>query len=233
MTQHASHTTAGFFNADMAAGYDQRNAGLKPISDCLHFLMGMVLEDLPPDARILCVGVGTGAEILALAGAHPGWSFTGVDSSAEMLAVGRDRLGAAGVLGRCRLVHGYVDDVADTGFDAVVSLLVAHFVAAADRPAFYRAIHDRLRPGGRFVSAEISADLDAAAAPAMTDDWRLVHARMGADADALAALPAMLRDVLAVVTPDRTEALWRDAGFVATVPFFQGFLIRAWHARKG
>ena len=151
MTRHASFSTAGFFNQEMADAYDRRNSALKPISDGLHFLMRLVLNDLPADARLLCVGVGTGAEILSLASACPGWTFVGVDPSAEMLAVGRHRLEQAGVLDRCELIQGYVDDVQDAGFDAALSLLVAHFVKREDRPGFYAAVHDRLKPGGHFV----------------------------------------------------------------------------------
>ena len=223
---------ADFFNREMAAGYDRRNAGLSPISDCLHFLMRLVLADLPDDARILCVGVGTGAEILSLAAARPGWSFVGVDPSGDMLAVAAARLEGAGVADRCRLVMGHVEDVAEAGFDAAVSLLVAHFVKRPDRPAFYRAIHDRLRPGGRFVSAEISGDLDAASFPAILADWGEVQKLMGATPASLAALPTMLRDTLGIVSPADTAALWRSAGFSDPVAFFQAFMIHGWHATK-
>jgi tRNA (cmo5U34)-methyltransferase len=233
MSQHASFSTSGFFNQEMADAYDRRNAGLKPISDGLHFLMRLTLADLPADAHVLCVGVGTGAEILSLAQAFPGWSFVGVDPSAEMLAVGRHRLEQAGLLDRCDLIQGYVGDVAGTGFDAVVSLLVAHFIQRPDRPAFYAAVHDRLKPGGRFLSAEISADLAAATFPAMLADWKQVQAMMGATPESLAGLEGMLRNVLGVLPPDDTEALWRAAGFAQPTPFFQAFMIRGWHAKRG
>ena len=222
-----------FFNQDVADAYDRRNAGLKPISDNLHFLMRLVLADLPAEARVLCVGVGTGAEILSLAEAFPRWSFVGVDPSGEMLAVGRHRLAQAGVRDRCELIEGYVEDVAEIGFDAVVSLLVAHFIKRPERPAFYSAIHDRLKPGGRFVSAEISGDLDAPEFPAMLEDWKQVQTLMGATPDSLAKLPAMMREVLGVVPVEETERLWREAGFALPVPFFQAFMIRGWHAVKG
>lgn len=232
MTQHASFSTQGFFNQEMAEAYDRRNAGLKPISDGLHFLMRLTLADLPADARVLCVGVGTGAEILTLAEAFPAWTFVGVDPSAEMLAVGRHRLEQAGVMDRCALIAGYVEDVAETGFELIVSLLVAHFIQRDGRPAFYAAVHDRLKPGGRFLSAEISADLDAPEFPAMLEDWKQVQSRMGATPESLANLPAMMRDVLGVLPPGETESLWRDAGFGRPIPFFQAFMIRGWHATR-
>ena len=41
------------------------------IKDALHLLTGTVLSELPPKAKILCVGAGTGAEILYLAQKFP------------------------------------------------------------------------------------------------------------------------------------------------------------------
>lgn len=224
--------TPGFFTQEIADAYDARNSGLKPISDNLHFLIRLVLAKLPVDARVLCVGVGTGAEVLSLAQAYPGWSFVGVDPSAEMLRVGRRRLEAAGVLDRCELLQGYVDDTPGDRFDAVVSVFVAHFVKRHERPAFYSAIHDRLKPGGRFVSAEISGDLDAPEFPVMLEDWKQVQTLMGATPESLAKLGDMMRDMLGVLPPGDTEAMWRDAGFPLPIPFFQAFMLRGWHAKR-
>lgn len=216
----------------MADAYDRRNSALAPISDSLHFLVRLVLADLPADARVLCVGVGTGAEILSLATAYPGWSFVGIDPSEEMLAVGRRRLGQAGVLHRCELLHGYAADAPRDGFDAAVSLLVAHFIKRDDRHAFYSAIHNSLKLEGVFVSAEISGDLDAPDYPAVLEDWKRIQSLMGATPDSLANLSRMMRDVLGVLTPAETEALWEASGFPRPIPFFQAFMIRGWHATK-
>lgn len=218
------------FDQDIADAYDRRNDALAPISTNLHFLVRMVLADVPVDARVLCVGVGTGAEILSLAATFPGWFFVGVDPSAEMLAVGRRRLEQAGVMHRCELVQGYVEDAPREAFDAVVSLLVAHFIKGEDRPAFYAAIYDRLKPGGRFVSAEISGDLNAPEFPTMLEDWKQVQTLMGATPQSLEKLGGMMRDTLGVLAPKETEALWRAAGFAMPIPFFQSFMIRGWHA---
>lgn len=219
-----------FFDQDMADAYDRRNDALAPISTNLHFLLRLVLADLPVDARVLCVGVGTGAEILSLAAAFPGWFFVGVDPSAEMLAVGRRRLEQAGILHRCELVQGYVEDAPREAFDAVVSLLVAHFIKGEGRPAFYGAIHDRLKSGGRFASAEISGDLDAPEFPAMLEDWKQVQTLMGATPQSLEKLGDMMRETLGVLSPDETRTLVRAAGFAMPIPFFQAFMIRGWHA---
>ena len=225
--------TPDFFTRDMAESYDAKNSKLAAISENMHFLVRLVLEDLPSRARVLCVGVGTGAEILSLAHAFPEWTFVGVDPSAAMLDVCRARLERDGVLQRCELVHGYVGDTPEGAeFDAVVSILVAHFVSRADRSAFYRTIHSRLKAGGCFVSTEISFDLDSAAFPGMLENWKRVQGLMGATPESLRALPEVLRDTLSVVSPEETGGLLKGAGFNLPVEFFQAFMIRGWYAKK-
>lgn len=222
-----------FFNHDMAKSYDEKNIKLAAISENMHFLIRLILTDAPSRARVLCIGVGTGAEILSLAKARPDWSFVGVDPSADMLEVCRARLEREGMLDRCELIQGYVDDAPQSAaFDVVLSVLVAHFVGREDRAAFYRHIHDRLRSGGWFVSTEICFDLNAAEFPPMLKNWEQVQALMGATPQSLQILPDTLRDVLSVLTPEQTEVLWRQSGFDLPVQFFQAFMIRGWYAQK-
>jgi len=221
-----------FFNPEMAARYDERNSGLSPIADCIHFLFRLTLQDLPANARVLCIGVGTGAEILSLSKAFPGWQFVGVDPSGPMLDVCRTRLGNAGVMDRCELVHGEVHDIPENeSFDAALAIMVAHFVERDERPRFYRAIHDRLRTGGYFVSTEISYDLGSAQYPSMLENWGRIQSLMGATPASLEKLPETLRNVLTVISPDETEAFWKAAGFERPVSFFQAFMARGWYAQ--
>jgi tRNA (cmo5U34)-methyltransferase len=52
------------FGRKMAANYDKGNAVFAPIRDSLNFIVRTILAELPTDARILCVGVGTGSELI-------------------------------------------------------------------------------------------------------------------------------------------------------------------------
>ena len=222
-----------FFNQDMAKRYDEINSKLSAISDSLHFLARLVLADLPSRARILCVGVGTGAEILSLAKARPDWTFVGVDPSKEMLEVCRSRLAHEGLSERCELIHGYVQDAPEgAAFDAVLSILVAHFIPRVERQGLYSNVFKRLKSDGYFVSAEISADLDAPEFPEMLKNWEQVQTLMGATPESLENLPCTLRNALSVLSPAETIALWRESGFAAPIPFFQAFMIRGLYARK-
>ncbi len=224
---------ADFFTKDMAQAYDEKNRRLAPIADNMHFLIRLILQDLPPQSRILCVGAGTGAEILSLSQAYPGFTFVGVDPSAEMLDVCRQRLEAAGVMERCDLIHGYVEDApGGEMFDAALSILVAHFVKREGRLAFYRNMQDRLKPGGYLINTEISFDLDAPEFPLMLKNWERVQTLMGATPDSLQALPRMMREVLSVLSGEETEDLLRESGIAMPLRFFQAFMISGWVGRK-
>src|SRR5690606_39254304 len=74
----------------------------------LHRMVSLLLaERVSGDGRILVLGAGGGLELRALAEAHPGWRFDGVDPSAAMLELARDT--AAPHMDRIALHQGYVD----------------------------------------------------------------------------------------------------------------------------
>jgi len=221
------------FGKEGAHLYDERNRPLASIAKCLHFLIQLVLRDLPDQAHVLCVGVGTGADMLSLAKAFPAWTFVGVDPSSAMLDVCREKLRDAGVSDRCHLVHGDVHDLAsDQAFDVALSILVAHFVAREDRVPFYKGMCDRLHNNGTLVTAEISFDLDSAAFPEMLKNWEGVQSLMGATPESLATLPRQLKEMLTVISPTETEHLLRQSGIQDPVRFFQAFMVCGWHGKK-
>ncbi|RUO35153.1 SAM-dependent methyltransferase [Aliidiomarina soli] len=199
----------------------------------MHLLIRLILQRAPADARVLCVGVGTGAEILALSKVFPGWTFVAIDPAKGMLEVCRERLQQAGILERCELIHGYLDEVAQgEGFDVVLNILVAHFVKRDDRRGLYQAMWSRLRENGHLISTEISYDLTSETYPLMLDNWREVQLLMGASVESLAKLPLALRNQLTVISSQDTDALLKQSGIDMPVRFFQAFMINGWYAIK-
>ncbi len=73
--------TSVVFDPIHASSYDKQFAKLAPVRDALNLLIRMVLSELPVDARILCIGVGTGRELIDLAQAFPQWRFTAIIAS--------------------------------------------------------------------------------------------------------------------------------------------------------
>lgn len=218
---------------EAAKVYDEKNRQLAPIADNMHFLIRLILKNAPVRARILCVGVGTGAEILSLSKAFPEWTFVGIDPSIGMLDVCRQRLESAGVVDRCELIHGYVHDLpSGENFDVALSILVAHFVKREERLGFYQAMSSRLRPGGFLINTEISFDLNSQEFPLMLKNWETVQILMGATPESLANLSQVLHEMLSVMSPVETENLLRQSGIHLPVRFFQAFMINGWYGLK-
>lgn len=219
--------------SETAKVYDEKNRQLAPIADSMHFLIRLILRSAPVRSRVLCVGVGTGAEILSLSKAFPEWSFVGVDPSIGMLNVCRERLEAAGVMNRCELIHGYVDAL-PTGenFDIALSVLVAHFVKREERVNFYQAMCGRLRSGGFLINTEISYDLDSKEFPMMLKNWEAVQLLSGANSESITNLSKTLREMISVISPTDTENLLKKSGISLPIQFFQAFMICGWYGVK-
>ena len=134
---------------------------------------------------------------------------------------------------RCELVAGYVHELPPRGdYDAVLSLLVAHFIPRAERADYFRQLSSRVRPGGILVNAEISFDLDAPEADTMLEAWTKIRALMGGTPESLAAVPRTMRDVLHLLPPAETEQLLRDAGIAMPIRFFESLMIHAWYGAR-
>lgn len=220
-----------------ATTYDQKWSRLAPINSALHLLTSAVLSELPSTARILCVGAGTGAEILYLAQKFPRWHFTAVEPSVAMLDVLRQRVEEHGISARCTFHAGYLDTLAPAPpFDAATAFLVSQFILDPKaRSEFFRSIAERLQPEGMLISSDLSGDLSCGAdSMGLLDVWF----RMMRDSGSIAQPEEMekmreayTRDV-AVLSPEKTQEIISDGGFGPPVPFFQAGMIHAWYAKR-
>lgn len=218
------------FNQDHATVYDERFAKLAPFRDALHLLTSAVLTPLREDARILCVGAGTGAELLGLAARFPNWHFTAVEPSGPMLDRCKKKAADAGITDRCDFHEGYLDSLPEgEPYDAATSFLVSQFVLAEDRRRdFFREIAKRLVPGGHLLNADLSADRTAETYPELFEVWLRLMAYSGLPPEAISQLRVVYGRDVAITPSEEIEALMMSAGFGKPVPFLQTGLIRAW-----
>lgn len=218
-----------------APGYDAQWARMAPIRESLYFLLEAVFAALPEDARLLCVGVGTGAEIAHLAQRFPRWRFLALDPSAQMIAACRTRAERDGFADRCEFHAGVLETLPEghAAFDGATSFLVSQFLLdPAARTVFFADIAKRLRTGGTLAWADLAWDTAAPDYPAMLGLWLQAMSGAGLDDDAIERMrTAYARDV-AILPPETVAALVVAAGFEAPLRFHQAGMIHGWCARR-
>ncbi len=219
-----------------ASSYDQQWSKMAPINGALHLLMRAVLSELPPQANILCVGAGTGAEILSLAQHFPDWRFTAVEPSTAMLEVFQRRAEEQGIASRCVFHPGYLDTLPSQGsFDAATAFLVSQFIPERDvRAAFFQSIAERLCPTGILLSSDLAGDLAATDCQDLLDVWFRVMSGSGSlpSPEGIKRMrEAYGRDV-AILPPQDVRDIITRGGFDSPVLFFQAGMIHAWYAKR-
>lgn len=109
--------------------------------------------------RVLEIGCGWGG-LAEVAARERGADVTGITLSTEQLRHARDRIAAEGLADRARFSLTDYRDTSGT-FDRIVSIEMFEAVGEENWPAYFRTVHDRLRPGGEAVIQVITIDDDA------------------------------------------------------------------------
>jgi len=219
-----------FSDAAAVASYADRTRRLVPGWDGLQTMATLLLaESAPPDAHVLVVGAGGGAELKAFADAHAGWRFTGVDPSAPMLDLARATL--AERADRVDFHQGYVNTAPAGPFDAASCLLTMHFVPHEQRLPTLREIRRRLKPGAPFVLAHMSF----AQSPDERDTWLsrdvAFASASGVEPEDARCAAETIGGTLPLLSPEDEEALLVQAGFAGKRLFYAGFTFRGWVTR--
>jgi tRNA (cmo5U34)-methyltransferase len=217
-----------------AATYDQQWSKMSAINGALHLLTSAVLSELPATAKVLCVGAGTGAEILYLAQRFPGWHFTAVEPSVPMLEVFRRKAEENGILSRCVLHAGYIDSLPTSeSFDGATAFLVSQFILSREhRVAFFESIARRLRPNGLLVSSDLAGDLSTLECESLLAVWFKLMSDSGLTNEGLERMRITYTRDVAVLPPAEVGKMIGQGGFEPPVRFFQAGMIHAWYGRR-
>ena len=217
-----------------AAGYDRQWSRTAPIRDCLSLLLEPLLAGLPEQARVLCVGAGTGQELAQLAGRFPRWRFTALDPSSTMIELCRQRASDEGFAARCEFHAGFLDTLPGSdAFDVATCFLVSQFITGADeRTRFFAGIRARLREGGLLASSDLAADIRSPAYAVLLPAWARMMAAADVPAETIERIRAAYAGDVAVLPPEQVEAIIAAGGFEAPVRFYQAGLIHGWISRR-
>ena len=168
------------------------------------------------DETVLDVATGTAAVAIELARRY-GCRVVGVDQSAEMLAEGRRRVGAAGLSSAVELQDARAETLPfeDAAFDGLTFTYLLRYVD--DPSATMRELARVVRPGS--VVAMLEFFEPQAAVPHIA--WE-AYVRAGLPVLGRLASPGWgevgrflgpsIRDFWEATPPDRLRAVWNDAG---------------------
>lgn len=217
-----------------AASYDAQWAKTAPIPNCLHFLLDAFFAELPAEARILCVGVGTGGELAHLAHKNPQWRFTAVEPSGRMLELCRRRAQNEGFESRCEFHEGYVDSLPESlPHHAATCFLVSQFILdSAARSDFFRQIATRLTPQGLLASSDLASEISSPEYDVLLPAWMKMMASADITPETIDRMRKAYANDVAVLPASRITSIIKAGGFDAPVQFFQAGLIHAWISRR-
>lgn len=217
-----------------AANYDAQWAKTAPIGNCLHFLLDSVFAELPSEATLLCVGVGTGTELAHLARLNPGWRFVAVEPSGAMLEVCRQKAEREGFAARCTFHEGYLESLSTSNLhDAATCFLVSQFILNEDeRCRFFGEIAKRLKPGGLLASSDLASDVESPEYDVLLHAWMNMMSASDVSPGAMARMRQAYANDVGVLPPARVASIIAAGGFELPVPFFQAGLIHAWLSRR-
>lgn len=217
-----------------AASYDTQWAKTASIRNCLHFLLGSMFAGLPEDANILCVGVGTGDELIYLASQNPGWAFTAVEPSGPMLEICKQRTQEAGVASRCLFYQGYLGSLpAIEKYDAATCFLVSQFILEeSERSRFFSEIAERLKPGGVLASSDLASDVESPEYDVLLRAWMKMMSAADISPDAVERMRKAYTNDVGVLPPAKIVSIIESGGFEMPVQFFQAGLIHAWLSKR-
>ncbi len=222
------------FDEKFAATRDQKFAAFAPMQTALYAVINRIFADLPDDARILSVGAGTGAEIVALAEKFPYWRFTAIEPASAMLDVCRQKVADQGFADRCTFHNGFLDSLpASEPFDAATCLFVSQFLMQpAARSRFFNQIALRLRPDALLISADLSADTTSAAYEDLLRVWARMIVSPSVSIEEIEQMRHSHNSTVAVLPAREVETIIAAGGFEPPVLFFQYLLMHAWFTRR-
>ena len=223
------------FDGDYGEHYEALARRVIPGYRTLFPMFTAIIEpELPPAARVLVVGAGTGIELVTLKRARPDLRLHGVDPSSRMLEIAERRLAEAGAGGGVSLQLGYASDVPERPrFDAATLINVLHFVPDdGTKSALLRDIARRLRPGAVFVLFDLHGDPGSEEHERYMPAWRRYWRIRGMTEQEAAAFDERIRHGIHFAPAERVAELARDAGLTHPQRFFKGMLYGGWTFRR-
>ena len=225
------------FDRERAHQYDLDIRKAIPGYEALHGMAHSLLQtNLSESARLLVVGSGTGMELVNYCQQNPTWSLTGVDPSAEMMAIAVEELTTLGYRERVDTHTGYVSTLPKTEpMDAATLMLVMHFLPDdGSKLQLLKDIARHLKPGAELVLADLHGDRSESYFAKFKKAWQTLYfsqldeeSRIKAEAN----FQTSIDNSIYFITEAQIIELLQTAGFGNITKFYNAFLFGGWIAQ--
>ena len=216
-----------FCNPQVVEGYDLHIRKLIPGYQLVHQQILAILQaHLSQDAHVLIVGVGTGYELGYLLQAFPRFRFTVTELSQPMLDKAKDYVALWNNDNRVNFILGsHIDFEHSPQFDAVLSILVTHFIPFEHKLEFMQAARRCMKMNGIFLTFDLTQFSFKQEAEAL-QQMCLMNGLLEKQVQ---AMQSRMQDDFYALSTHETFNLLREAGFVQVHSFtqvlsYQGFI---------
>lgn len=179
-----------------------------------------------PGTSVVDIGCSTGETLSVLAQALPDPSvrLVGIDFSPHMLARAKEKLGQAGVLDRCRLEEGDINDgLSESGVSVAVLNWTLQFVRPLQRDAVVRSIYEKLVPQGCLILMEKVLSSESLLSRLYIDCYYDFKKRNGYSQNEIADKRERLENVLVPYRVEENQTLLSRNGFEVVDIFFRWY----------
>ena len=182
-------------------------------------------------ATLLIAGAGSGKELITFGQAVPDWMLTGVDPSAHMLALARQKIARYNLTERVTLHQGFIEELpATTQFDAATCILVMHFLPDdGAKLALLSNIAARLKVGAPFMLVDIFGGRSFV--KELEPIWIRHGEQMGLTLEAMQKL-GKAQDEFYPILEERTLELFKQVGFENPRRFYTALFYGGWIVTK-
>lgn len=153
---------------------------LIPFYDQQRVLMRALIPfDRTTPLMVLDLGCGPGLMAAEILSEFPFSRVTLFDLTAEMIHVCKARL-AGSDRATYRIGDFRTDDFGG-GYDLIIASLSLHHLERAERPAFFRRVHESLLPSGHLIAAEVIVDESPEVRERQYELWQRFMIEQGED----------------------------------------------------
>ncbi|MBO9668031.1 MAG: class I SAM-dependent methyltransferase [Bdellovibrio sp.] len=222
------------FDQDVANNYDSDIRSRIPGYDHIQELISAVLDvEVPSPARMLVIGAGTGEEIRRTARRHPNWTIHGVEPSAEMNEIAKEKIRLLKFENQIHWHETKIEDFqASEEFDVALAVFVSHFIPDnGAKKAFFQKIADQLHPGAPLILVDFMKQDDLVGEKLIACNYFWAKSK-GLELDKLHQLPTRLRNLFHPISEERLEELLGEVGLNLEGRFMQSLGFCGYVARK-